>query len=696
MKRGETVEILRDRWGVPHIYAETEAGALFGQGYAMAEDRLPTMLRCYRKATGRMAEVFGAEWIEHDALVHQHRHDDCARRHYASLPPAIREATDAFAAGIKRFMAEHPERVPEWALAVEPYHSVAMTRWVIWEFIVAKQMLNQLDDLSKQPVTPRGEENGSNAWAVGPRRSASGHVLFHIDPHVEWREEWLWHESHLHGGELHSYGFNHPGKMYHILGHNEQVAWTLTMGAPATADVYELTLHPEQPLKYLYEGEWCDLQVETYSFRVKTDDGYETITRERLSSQHGIIHEVRGHRAYAFKDAYGDILDGPQVWGAIGKAQNLGAFIEAIRPCEINPINLHYADVHGNIYYVRAGRVPVRPADLDRTLPLAGDTAATDWQGIRPFSDLAQVLNPACGWYQNCNTSPAQMFPNSPLHGDNYPNDLLHGRKNDMYMQFERQASHRGLRAYERLQELDQMTLEQAEALAHDDFMTGADVWIQALTTAYTKNASAWPHLAEAITQLQSWDGHATRTSTGMSVWMMFFRAMKNGGDPDYALWNALLRGEAPTSATEEQLLRWLEAGVAHLTTHFGRLDVPWGELFHMKRGEERWPVDGGEMLPLRIVSGLLPEEDGSGRFYASFGQTCPALVHLEPGNVHSWSALTYGISEHPDSPHFADQGRELFAQGKLKDTWFGRARLEREGAITRRVVLYLDHAELD
>ena len=128
----ETVRILRDTWGVPHIYAQSELGAIYAQGYAMAEDRLPTMMRAYRKAVGRMAEAFGPDWVEHDHQQRVWRHEQVARARYGELSPLYQRAGEAFVAGVRRYVAEHPERVPAWSLEVQPYHLVALARYVIW------------------------------------------------------------------------------------------------------------------------------------------------------------------------------------------------------------------------------------------------------------------------------------------------------------------------------------------------------------------------------------------------------------------------------------------------------------------------------------------------------------------------------------------------------------------------------------
>lgn len=217
--RTESVEILRDIWGVPHIYAETELGAIYAQGYAMAQDRLPTIMRAYRKAVGRMAEVFGPDWVEHDIEQRIWRHEAVAIARWSEIGLPYQRAAEAFIAGIKAYMGEHPERVPAWSLEPEPTHVIALARYAIWGWPLG-QAWEQFERAAPQPDDGRG----SNQWAVTARRSAGGHVITLIDPHVAWADEWLFYECHLHGGDLHAYGFNVTGTPYIGLGHNQALS----------------------------------------------------------------------------------------------------------------------------------------------------------------------------------------------------------------------------------------------------------------------------------------------------------------------------------------------------------------------------------------------------------------------------------------------------------------------------------------
>jgi len=678
--KAEQVEIVRDSWGVPHIYADTEYGAIYGQGYAAAEDRLPTILKSYRKSIGRMAEAFGPNWIEHDKKMHLCHHEAAAKKHYKQLSASVQRSLRAYIAGVRHYMNEHPGLIPDWTLDLEPWHPLALGRAVSMEF-VQRQWIADLAGRKPDDDTDRG----SNAWAVTPRKSADGDVILHIDPHVPWADEWLWHESHLHGGDLHAYGFQNPGKPYQMLGHNEHIAWTLTAGGPDTADVFELQLNPENPRQYRYEGEWRDLEVETREIRVKTADGLKTVTHERLSSHHGgYVAEIRGDRAYVFADAYREQLDGTDLWCGINKARDLGDFLQALQSRKILPINVHYGDIYGNIYYQRAGRVPIRPAGVDPKRPIPGDTRATEWLGFHELPDYPQVLNPSSGWFQNCNISAASIMPGSPLTEDRYPHYLLHGRMNDEYLLCRDGLHPRGRRAYNLLSEMDRMTWEQAHEIAHDAYMQDADKVVARLASIWEEARDSHPHLGEAIDVLCGWNRQAKREEVGVTLFWMWFHKLKVNGEVDWPLLVCLLEEKPITAGQKGRMLAALEEAVGHLRTHFGTVQVRWEQFYRLRRGNETFAADGIEVFSLRIMSHATP--GANGMYHPNFGQSCAALVSLKPGQVRSASALPFGNSEHPESPHYTDQGRLLFAENRLKDTGFSRERPKGRVTVIRKI----------
>lgn len=214
---GNQVTIYRDTWGVPHIYAATDAAAAYGLGYAQAEDRLADIYANARIATGRAAEAFGAGEVRTDFAMQLVRNEEVARKSYEEAPDYLRELADSFAAGVDAYVAQHPEKKPEWALEFEPAHCSAIGRAMILRWPLG----GVFDDLSKKEK--REPVGRSNEWAVSPKRTATGGAILLTDPHVGWEGMQVFYEARVHGDKLHMNGFFLVGSP--LLGFGTRTTW---------------------------------------------------------------------------------------------------------------------------------------------------------------------------------------------------------------------------------------------------------------------------------------------------------------------------------------------------------------------------------------------------------------------------------------------------------------------------------------
>ena len=556
------VTIYRDTYGVPHIYGDTEESVAYGHGYAQAEDRLETLLKAYRKAEGTMAEAFGAEFIEHDYQQRVLRHAEVSKRRYNELTENTRAVIEYFLAGVKQYMNEHPDEVPAWAPELQPYQVVALSRYVIWGWPLGQAM----SDLNRALEEEEGK--GSNQWVIGRQRSAEDCVIALIDPHVGWHDEWLFYESHLHGGDLHVYGFNLVGVTYIGLGHNNYLSWAMTTGGPDTADVYEEEINPENPLQYRYDGKWRDITVETVEIKVKTDNGFDTVKREIHRTHHGPIVERRGNKAYAFKLAQENDIQLIEQMAEMNKARNLGEFLQAISRCQLMPQNLMYGDVYCNMYYVRTGRVPIRPGEAHHRLPdgydwnrpVPGNTSKTEWLGVHPTEDLVQILNPPAGFMQNCNISPGTMTFNSPMTADRY--------KDYLYQASTEGSNSRGRRFLELMKDEKKITKEEALRFAVDTYVHGVDVWQKALVDAYEAHKDEFASLEQAVAIIRDWNRHAEIDNIGMTLYRFWWRTGRKYADQIPG--HIIEAGGTPPENVRRIMLKALKETVEYMQKTFG------------------------------------------------------------------------------------------------------------------------------
>lgn len=661
----DKVTIYRDTYGVPHIYGDSEKAVAFGQGYAQAEDRLETVLKAYLKAQGKMAKAFGEDWVEHDYIHRVFKHAEISRQRYAELSSETREYIEYFIAGIKSYMQEHPDKVPSWAEEPEPYHVVALARYVIWGWPLGQAM----DDLNrgKEAKSMPDDGKGSNQWVIGRHRSADGCVIALIDPHLGWSDEWLFCESHLHGGELDAFGFSPVGTPGIGLGHNNYLSWACTTGGPDTADVYEEEINPDNPLQYRYDGAWRDISVETIDIEVKSDNGAKKVQRDVHRTHHGPIVERDGNKAYAFKLSYTDEVHLPEQLFRMNKAKNLGEFLNAVGMLQLMPQNVMYGDIYGNMYYVATGRVPIRPAGYDWSLPVPGNTSATEWLGIHKQEELVQILNPPAGFMQNCNISPGTMTPNSPLTPDRYPQYIYNTSVDS--------SNTRGRRFMEIMEKMDKAKImyDDALSIANDVQIYGVEAWQQALKDAYS-SSEGFSDLAEAMEVIDGWDRRADIDSIGATLFMAWWHFGREMGDK---VPRKIIQERKPLNAdAQKTILTALRQAVSYMEGTYKSIRVPWGDVHRLRRGDKSWPLAGVArqgLVTLRAVSAGDPDE--SGIMYAGGGQLCTTVIFLD-NPVRSYSVVPYGQSEDPTSPHYADQAEKLFSKGLFKPTWYQKGDL--------------------
>lgn len=646
------VTIKRDTWGVPHVFAATLADGAFGLGYAQAEDRLEQMYSNYREATGRKAEIVGARAVEDDFQARLAGNEEVCKRRYHELPPEVREICEAFQAGMRAYLSEYPEKHPANELNLEPWMIPAVGRSLIlhWPMGAAKRKLAQNDTW----------HFFSNEWAVRPERTADGAAFLLADPHVPINGAFRFYECRMHAGGHDISGFAPAGSPFIGVGHNAYLGWACTTGGPDTTDIYiEQTDDASNPKRYRYDGAWRDIMNETVTIAVKDA---APVVRMLRKTHHGPIAKMEGKKAYAIACPYFDqIAFVTQNYLAM-TATNLVEFNAAMAMNQMMEQNVMYADVDGNIRYIRTGRVPIRPDGYDFSKPVAGDTSKTEWLGIHAMSDLVQVLNPRCGYMQNCNVSPDMMTRDPQLDLMKFPADIRGAAPG---------ATHsRGRRAVELLESHPKLTVEDAMAIVLDSHADRSEQWQKSLSRAakdiglaHRRSGVEPETLQKSVKTLLEWNGFMDKDSIGATL---------------YRGWRMTAADhKLHSNSSSRSLLDAFAEAVSWLQKNYGTAEVAYGEVNRIRRGEKSWPFSGGESgggnMTLRAMASKM---DGK-TFYGESGQNWTQLIQFRRGAVRSWSATPFGESDDPSSPHFSDQAEKIFSAGKLKPTWFQPAELE-------------------
>lgn len=674
--------LVRDTWGVPHAFGDTEAAAFFALGYAQAEDRLEDIYVAIRTAIGRLAEVQGESVLEQDYLMRLTGNDVLHETYLRTAPANLRANVEAFTAGIKAYIAEHPDEAADVAIEVEPWHPLAVGRAMILRWPIGTIM----GDLRNAEERARPAA-GSNQWAVSPARSADGSAILLSDPHLTWEGLAVLYEARLHAGDLHACGYYLIGSPMLAIGHNQRVGWALTTGGPDTSDVYRMKFRLAPLPQYEYDGEWRPVEMKSFTIPVK---GRDPVTRPAFFTHLGpVISEPDMAAGIAFVGAspYLEQTGLYDQFDRMNRATSVQELNAALALHQYNEQNVMSADVEGNISYVRNGATPIRPEGHDWSRPVDGTTSKTAWKGIHPQEDLVRILNPHQGYMQNCNISPANMMVDSPLTPDRYPPYVYNVSWDS--------NNPRGRRTVELLAADNSVTEEEAIAYTldiHDGLATRWQAELQAALAAADPAPAADSVMRKASDAILAWDGEYTPEATA-TVLFKFWR-LACGRELDLA---PLGHGEPLSAETRKQLLAILQRTIEELVERYGRWDVPWGEVHVVGRGGRYFPCGGADYQSgdreanfSETLFDVRSTDDPSqpGRFIANSGSMAMILMFFDENGVRSFTCTPWGQSGHADSPHYVDQAEKLYSQRQMKPTWWREADLADHTESVRRFEL--------
>ncbi len=687
------VNIFRDIWGVPHVYAENEVDGLFGAGYALAEDNLERILFRYIVLNARTAEVFGPEFIGADLFVRRYKIMEESRSAYKKLPAEIRASYVAYMAGIKKYMDQNPSRLPEWwdnQIDLDPVLPTAFWQWLSLVMSVNYGLLDCRQ--SAVPINIGLKDKGfvsnqsfdaqqstfvaSNQFVLMNSRTRDDVLFLVNDNHTTFEAQRA--ELRLHAGDLHTSGATVAGYPLPGIGHTRTVGWAHTTGAPDTADCFVYEIDSGDSGKYLSGGRPTDFIVERIEIAVK--DSQPKIIEQKYVQKAGlnlpVLSEKNG-KVYAV--ATGEMgragaID--RAYAMLNRAKTVDDVVAALENGHF-PQNVMAADTNGDVIYIRVGITPVRPAgDVDWGKVVQGGTTTTDWKGIHPLADLVQTRNPPSGYMQNNNVAPDKMtaddvLPES-LRADIYPDYI--------YNVLER-ANPRGIRVIELLEATTEATLEDFINIVFDEKWMSAAKWSHALSRAIA-TAGDWQNQSEQVKyfaeRIVKFDGIAGKDSVAalnFTIWLD--EIARRAPDPREIVKKLL--SEQSFNNDEQAILRdAVQGAVDYMVSRFGTTDVAYGKIFGVGRGDVWEPVGGGHMTFGRVFReqtvraiGFAKDTRNKERYNAVRGQINPIVMTMRRnGTVESGSIVPFGQNHTPNSPHYSDQSR-LFGDKSVKPGFF-------------------------
>lgn len=657
--RAYDARILRDKWGVPHIYGKRDADVAFGLAYAHAEDDWKTFEEVLLFTRGRLAERNGKDAAITDYLVAALGANEAIAEKYSSdLSPETQALIEGYAAGLNFYCAEKPKRCARGIAPVTTHDIVAgfaartpffygLEEELKKVFAKDEQKSAGLDWLKTAYLRVTAEiELGSNAMAVAPSRSADGATRLMVNSHQPFTGPVAWYEARVKSDEgWDMIGGVFPGSPVILHGVAPDFGWAFTVNKPDLVDVYSLDVdNLKKPTKYKFDGGWRDFGRGVARFRVKLWGPFSLpVSRRVLRSVHGPVFDTpNGWRAVAFAGD-GEIRAVEQ-WRRLNKAQNFDGWRAAMSMQAIPSFNVVFADRTGRIAYFYNMAAPDRAADWDWSTAAPGDRADLVWRGVLPFGSGPSVIAPPSGYVVNSNNEPWKASaPEDSPKAEDYPD----------HIGVRARPTNRGLREQELYGADKSITAEEFVAYKFDDAYAEGSNLRQLIAAMLADPAIAADRsLAPALEILRGWDGSAHRTSRGAALAIAFGRNALG----------LLLNGDGAELPDPKAAL---SKAASDLTAGFGRLDPEWGEANRLIRGPLNTPVDGGPDT-LRAIYSLSDYSKGAGEAIAGDTYIMNAEWAADGTRtlrtIHQFGAATLDRS----SPHFADQA-PLFAAEQWK-----------------------------
>lgn len=684
------IEIIRDDFGVPHIYGKTDADAVFGLLYAQCEDDFNRVEQNYIWAIGRLAEVEGESALYSDLRARLFMTENEAKELYKGSPKWLKKLCDAFADGVNYYLYTHPEVKPKLLTHFEPWMPMYFSEGSIGGDIERvstnsikkfydKETSLALADIHPGLIRPEdGEPRGSNGIAISGKLTKSGNAMLLINPHTSF---FFRGEVHMVSEEgLNAYGAVTWGQFFIYQGFNEKTGWMHTSTYTDVMDQFIEEIETSgDGFVYQYGEEKRPVTSQDITLSYGHGDHQHTKSFTIYRTHHGpITGEING-RWVATAMMWDPVNALIQSYTRT-KKDGLKAFDEMMDIRTNSSNNTVYADADGNIAYYHGNFIPKRDLQFNYTRPVDGSDPATDWQGLHTVDEAIVVINPPNGWIQNCNSTPFTSADEYSPKVEDYPSYMSVNREN-----------WRGIHAIRLLKEAKDLTLDGLIKLAYDPYIPPFEIVIPGLIHSYNQFKPKGTNMAKAIDILKSWDFAVSKESIGMSLATYYYEIYLKTGSWERQTSSMNRVYSLGKKQARKQDIEVLDLAIKKLEEDFGSWETPWGEINRYQRINGDIKQKFNDDLPSIAVGmasgrvGALASfgartYPGTKRRYGTSGNSFVAVVEFGE-KVKAKSMLAGGQSGNPDSPHFDDQAQP-YADFKFKDVAFYRADVEKRAEV--------------
>ncbi len=640
------VEIVRDAYGVPHIFGKTDAAVAYGLAWAHCEDDFNTLQKSYLAGNAQLSKLLGKAGIGPDFIAQFIGAEDIVNKKYETdISPEYKKIVEAYAQGFNRYAETHPEEVLYKGLF--PITPKKMLAYAQLQLFVSSKGDYWVTKILNDAVQYHPEEEpmkGSNTFAFNSAKTTDGNTYLAINTHQPLDGPVSWYEAHLCSEE----GTNIIGALFAgtpniLIGVNEHLGWTHTVNQPDKTDVFALQMHPNKKKHYIVDGDVLKLEERKAEMTIKLLGLPLKIKKKYYNSIYGpTLKNKSGY--FAVRTPAVEEVRALEQWWRMNKATSFTEFYDILKMKALPGYNIGYADKNDTIFYISNGLIPKRPEGYDWANVVPGNTRKTPWKETYAIEELPQVIQPPSGYFYNANHSPFL----SSADADNPDGDLF-----SMDMGFERYDNNRSTRLKELIEAEDKLSYEDFKRIKYDHTLPTPMVfsWMD-INHLFRLKSEDYPDIAALIERLQAWDRKGTANSLGAGTFLILYHQL-------YPFYYQL---PEPKIIQPSILVKALRNAKAYMEKHFETLDVRLGDYQKLVRGKKELPIFG---LPDVITAmSSVPHKDGKVKVVA--GESYIELVKFTPDGPEIESVISYGSSDRPDSPHYGDQ-MELYADFKTK-----------------------------
>lgn len=681
-QQANRVTIVRDNWGIPHIYGKSDADAVFGLLYAQCEDDFKRVELNYIEKLGRLSELNGEKDLYNDLQIRLLIDTTEAIADYKKAAPWLKKLLNAYADGINFFLHKNPKVKPRLLTKFQPWYPLLWTDGSIGAISTADLTVADLKNFYSGEATaaipePKDPEyqTGSNGFAFAPSKTASGNAILYINPHVTF---YFRPEVQVVSEEgLHAYGAVTWGQFFVYQGFNQYCGWMHTSCNVDVADMYaEKVVKKGNTFFYEYEQKLKPVTEKQITIKYLDGTALKSKTFTTYYTHHGPIMAKREGKWVSLRSFNRSLTSLIQSWQRT-KAKGFEDY-KKVMDLKANTSNSTvFADYKGNIAYWHGNYVPVRDKSMNWSKVMDGSVAATEWKGLHSVDETVHLYNPANGWLQNCNSTPyTAAGENSPKKSD-YPAYMAPDGEN-----------FRGVNAVRVLSAGSGYTIDKVIEAGYDTYLSAFEVLVPALVKAFDQSVkptdSLYAQLAAPMDILRTWDYHTSEQSIAATLaieWAQkltptIMRLYINEGEAD----QVQNTKRFAASATPSQLITPFVTTLSELKSRFGKWNMPWGEINRFQRltGDIQSKYDDNQpSIPVGFASamwGMLPSYNsrpyaGTQKRYGVSGNSFICAIEFGP-RIKAKSLLAGGESGDPASKHFNDQS-EMYAKGKFKEVLF-------------------------